>query len=97
MSSSLQSDLDALLSEVVKHYPETDTQPIARAFEGVTEHLDADRARRAMDAAMMLAGMRLDPAAVCACLVTTLRDKIPQPKLVEAFGAEIATIVEGVG
>ncbi len=97
MSSSLQSDLDALLSEVVKHYPETDTQLITRAFAGVTEHLDADRARRAVDAAMMLAGMRLDPAAVCACLVTTLRDKMPLSQVTEVFGAEIATIVEGVG
>ncbi len=41
MAVSPSPELEALLANVKKSYPDADTAPIELAFEGVTTHLDA--------------------------------------------------------
>lgn len=91
-----QSDLEPLLAEVAKHYPELDPVPIQRGFELAVEHLDDQRLRHVLDASMVLASMRMDPAAICACLVTSVGEDVGQEWVNETFGGEVGTIVEGV-
>ncbi|HQB43741.1 MAG TPA: HD domain-containing protein, partial [Polyangiaceae bacterium] len=96
MAVSPSPELEALLANVKKSYPDADTAPIELAFEGVTTHLDATAKKRALHAANVLASLRLDPAAVGACLVATFRNQISQADTENQFGKEIAKLVDGV-
>jgi len=90
------TDLETLLSKVAEYYPDSDPKLISKGFELAVEHLDEVRVRHAMDAAMVLVGMRMEPATICSCLVTAVGEAVAMDRVVETFGPEVGTIVEGV-
>ena len=93
---SPQPDLERLIEKVRASYPDTDPELIVHGHQFAVQHLDECRVRYVMDAASVLASMRMDPATICACLVTSVGDAIEMDDVVSTFGNEVGTIVEGV-
>ncbi|MCU0690838.1 MAG: HD domain-containing protein, partial [Polyangiaceae bacterium] len=96
MNDPSMQGLDALVAKVAEHYPEADRMPLVRSFEMLGEQRSAERLRHALDTAMVLAGMRLDPPTVAACLVAPLAGELPRGRIEEFFGKEVGALVDGV-
>ena len=96
MATSPKSRFDALVAKVTENYPDGDLLPLVRAFELLQDKQSPGMALHSVDTASVLAGIRLDPAAITACIVVALGDAMPANKVEETFGKEIASLVEGV-
>lgn len=91
----------SLLATVAAHYTQDDAGPVRAAFErleaaGASEFaLDLDYA---LDTALVLADMRLDPAAITAALLApiALHDDASLDELDAEFGKAVVGLLEGV-
>ncbi len=91
-----------LVEQVKGHFPEADLGHLAAAFE-VLQVLAKDASpavdvAHAVERAQILAGMRVDPAAVTAALAAPLAAELERPaeELTERLGPEVGSLLEGV-
>ena len=94
--------LDAIIGRLAEHYPEADTSVVRRAYEGLRRALeaapDALAEREAIATAEVLAGLRLDPAAVAAALLAGLVAErgLDGEALRAGLDAEVVALLDGV-
>ncbi len=101
-NASPAEGLDGVLAHLAEHHPEEDPSVVRQAAALLEAHggarPDAVPSAYAFDTARVLAGLRLDPAAVAAALLARLvvEDGLDVEPLRASLGDEIATLLEGV-
>src|SRR5690606_20952573 len=92
--------LDAIVARLADHYPEADTSVVRRAYEALgralEEEPDALAEREAIATAEVLAGLRLDPAAVAAALLAGLAVEGRLEPQRSGLDAEVVRLLDGV-
>ncbi len=99
---SPEEAFERVLAELASHHPAADPAVVEQAFALVTrlhaEAADPIPLLYAVDTARVLAGLRLDPAAIAAALLARhfVHHALDTEAIAETLGAEVATLLDGV-
>lgn len=94
MRASQPVTTGTLLAEIAAHHPEAELSSIEHLLDRIEKELPPAGASYALDAAGVLAHVRMDPPTITACLLVALHESNLQ-KIGEDFGSEVAGLVDG--